>query len=151
MFYAARRGALESVKLLLEHGADANGRTDDTTEAPLHKAAGEGHTEVVKLLIEKGADVDLTWREGRTPLLEAIIRRHPEAVKALLEAGVEVRKGDLLLAVKSKSAETVKLILGTGKTELGARDDRGNTSLQIAKQWKLPEIAGLLEAAGAKE
>ena len=151
LFYAARRGALESVKLLLEHGADANGRTDDTTEAPLHKAAGEGHTEVVKLLIEKGADVDLTWREGRTPLLEAIIRRHPEAVKALLEAGVEVRKGDLLLAVKSKSAETVKLILGTGKTELGARDDRGNTSLQIAKQWKLPEIAGLLEAAGAKE
>lgn len=64
---AAHLGEIETVTMLLDHGADVNaagyeGRT------PLHTAARTGHAHIVTLLLAHGADSTLTDEKGRTAL-----------------------------------------------------------------------------------
>ncbi|CAI7580097.1 unnamed protein product [Penicillium glandicola] len=53
---AARKGRLETVKLLLERGVDPNESYCGPTA--LGRAAGNGHVETVELLLDHGADPD---------------------------------------------------------------------------------------------
>ena len=67
---AARRGDVETAKLLLEAGVradvrDANGLT------PLMLAAREGHAEIVALLVDAKANINGANRRGMTPLMIA--------------------------------------------------------------------------------
>ena len=71
LIIAAHNGHLNSVKILLEYGADIEARGTLKIESeviegctPLWAAAATGHLDVVKLLIERNADVD-----GRIRLL----------------------------------------------------------------------------------
>lgn len=58
---AAARGHLDTVRLLLERGADVNA-ADLTGWTPLHAAAYSGNPEIIKLLLERGAvPVEETW------------------------------------------------------------------------------------------
>ena len=57
----------ESVRALIENGADVNA-TDDSCSTPLHEASSKGSYETVGLLIEHGADVGAKDRSDRTPL-----------------------------------------------------------------------------------
>ncbi|XP_035509697.1 cyclin-dependent kinase 4 inhibitor C [Morone saxatilis] len=50
MHDAAREGFADSVRVLVDHGADTN-LVDDHGNLPLHLAAKEGHLEVIQLLI----------------------------------------------------------------------------------------------------
>jgi ankyrin repeat protein len=58
LHWAARKGNLDVVKLLLENGANPNA-VDNSKNTPLHKAAGNGPTEVARLLLDSGADATL--------------------------------------------------------------------------------------------
>ena len=60
---AALMGHTQVVALLLEHGADINGRSRDGGTA-LHAAAFLGRIETVKFLLEKGADANLQSNIG---------------------------------------------------------------------------------------
>ena len=81
---ASRSGLPDSVKLLIERGADVNEPSDDAEHlTPLHFASKEGHTEVVLLLLSKRAAVD--QRSGQaadsaeiTPLYWACQNGHTE-------------------------------------------------------------------------
>ena len=64
---AALMGHTEIVALLLEHGADINGRSRDGGTA-LHAAAFLGRIETVKFLLEKGADANLQSNIGGTAM-----------------------------------------------------------------------------------
>ncbi|MCB9617292.1 MAG: suppressor of fused domain protein [Sandaracinus sp.] len=76
---AAREGAVEAVRLLLERGADIH------SENPLIYAARSGHLAVVRLLVEAGADVNAGNRGFPTPLAAALEFNHPE-IEAYLRA-----------------------------------------------------------------
>lgn len=65
MHDAAREGFADSVRVLLEHGADAN-VVDIEGNLPLHLAAREGHLEVVRLLIERTANPETPNSLGYT-------------------------------------------------------------------------------------
>ena len=72
LMHAAAFGNLETLKLLLDAGADVNARNDFDATALLWAARDP---EKARLLIEHGADVNAQSKQGRTPLMVASLRR----------------------------------------------------------------------------
>ena len=64
---AAAEGELESMRLLLDYGADPNARNENN-ELPLGYACSYGQWDAAKLLVERGADVNGIERQGMTHL-----------------------------------------------------------------------------------
>ncbi|XP_032502582.1 ankyrin repeat domain-containing protein 54 isoform X2 [Phocoena sinus] len=64
---SANANDVETVQLLLDHGADPNQR-DGLGNTPLHLAACTNHVPVITTLLRGGARVDALDRAGRTPL-----------------------------------------------------------------------------------
>jgi ankyrin repeat protein len=79
--FAADRGHLDIVKMLLEAGADVNARDSFYNATALDWALEKSHVEIVRLLLEKGAG-------GREQALVTAARRgRLELVKMLLALG----------------------------------------------------------------
>lgn len=72
----------EIAKLLIEHGADVNGKQSGGF-VPLHNAAQNGQIEMLELLLAHGADVNAKSDDGKTPLAFALENKHDDAVKLL--------------------------------------------------------------------
>ena len=74
--YALRNAALdgkaETVKLVLQMGADVNAR-DKNGDTFLHRATERERGKAIKVLLEVGADVNARNNKGRTPLLIAAL------------------------------------------------------------------------------
>ena len=65
--WAAVMGQTEAAELLLQHGADINGRNRDGNTA-LHLAMFLGRAETAELLLKSGADVTAKNDDGATPI-----------------------------------------------------------------------------------
>ncbi|KAK4694486.1 hypothetical protein P7C71_g3110, partial [Lecanoromycetidae sp. Uapishka_2] len=81
---AAENDQVSLVKLLLEHGAAPQVRSDGGWTA-LHNAADKGHLGVVSLLLQGNTDVNTTTSSGMTALHWAARNGHTAVVKLLLE------------------------------------------------------------------
>jgi len=97
IYWAAEKGYMEIVKLLLTKGADLavankNGWT------PLIAASDKGHIDVVQLLIEKGVDVNTKDKDARTALWYARESSHNAVVQLLYRSGATVSNGNTALA-----------------------------------------------------
>src|SRR5262249_22045458 len=110
---AARAGRTDAVKVLIESGANVNGKEATRGQTALMWAAAEGHAEIIRLLVQHGADVKATSRapsspkditDGEsiykrvaprvdvfTPLQFAVQAGHLDAAKALLELGANMK------------------------------------------------------------
>lgn len=90
---AAVEGHLETVKLLLDRGADI-AAADPWTYTVLMKAAGAGKTDIVRLLIDRGADVNARTtarvNSGSTALVWAVVSAHSDTASLLIEKGADV-------------------------------------------------------------
>jgi ankyrin len=87
LMFAARSGDLQSAKLLLAAGANAND-ADAWGVSAVTLAAHSGFADVVDLLLEKGADPNRA-PAGFTALHEAIMRRDARMAAALLSHGAD--------------------------------------------------------------
>jgi ankyrin repeat protein len=65
--WSATMGQTEAAELLLQHGADINGRNRDGNTA-LHLAVFLGRAETAELLLKRGADVNAKNDDGATPV-----------------------------------------------------------------------------------
>lgn len=72
LLFAARDGAIDAVKALVESGADVNELCAGDKSSPLVIAVSNGHYEVGKYLAEHGANPNLANVDGLTPLYAAI-------------------------------------------------------------------------------
>jgi uncharacterized protein len=79
----ALNGSIDSVRVLLDAGADVNA-TAAGGYSPLHQAAAAGKSEVVRLLLKQGAKKDLTCDKGKLPLDYARERNHLDAAALLV-------------------------------------------------------------------
>jgi hypothetical protein len=137
---AARRADLREV--------DLDGNT------PLHIAVLMGSREMVSALLEAGADVTARSREGRTPLGATVDASANQAAiaQALVDAGASRDErfagGRTLLHLAAATpGVSPKLItvLASGPEAALARDDRGETPLDLARGAGRPRIAQALQ------
>lgn len=116
--------AVETVRLLLESGVDADAQgAYGQMEGwfALAFAAQSNHLELVRLLIERGANLQASDKIGFTSLMYAARDGHLEIARLLLDAGARC----------------------------SAVDHRGFTALDIAMRNERHEVASLLQSRGA--
>jgi ankyrin repeat protein len=162
---AGHDGASETVRLLLEKGADVRAK-DSFDVTSLHTAAGAGDLEIVRMLLDKGLDVNSTNKAGHTPLWMAVTSDNLALVKLLLAKGASVnvantfagtvkfgpialvRLTPLMLAVPHGSPQMVKVLLDAG-AKVDEKDVRGMTPLMLAvgSDTQDVEVVNLLLAA----
>lgn len=89
---ASRKGHLEIVKLLIQHGANVN--VVEGMYTPLHVASVYGNLEIVKELLnnERGVEININWKDnlGITALHEASVRCHFDIIKYLIKNGADI-------------------------------------------------------------
>jgi len=96
--YAAIRGNLEIVRILVEAGADVTARNPQG-DTVMHAAMESGYLELTRYLIEHGADAAAPDDSGATPLQIAAFGAGPELIEYLIENGADVNAGTKFTAL----------------------------------------------------
>ncbi|KAK6495994.1 hypothetical protein TWF481_002023 [Arthrobotrys musiformis] len=119
---AAFDGTLEIVRMLLDHGADANSPNGWS----LQTAAEQGHLEVVKLLVERGANINACLDEEKfglgTALQAACEAGQEDVVAFLLKYGADPNIGagpetcPIIAACRRGEAEILGHLINAGAT-----------------------------------
>jgi len=152
------RGNLDMMRLLLDHGANPNGKVVGSGqeygffEPPLHAISESKNTAAVKLLLQYGANVNIIGGAYGTPLEAACHYGHEPTVRVLLEAGADVNlqggyHGDALqAAARYGRRELVMILLDAGAdptTQCGVC----GSALKGARERDHPEVAKIVEDA----
>ena len=88
LYYAAKQGHVQTLKILLEHGADPNqAETNASQGAALHAASSGNHLSCVKLLLAYGADVNAEVEASGTPVYIAMSKGFKEMQELLYSYG----------------------------------------------------------------
>jgi ankyrin repeat protein len=166
LILAARRaGNSRTVKLLLEHGADATER-DNAGISPIISGAASGDLETVRVLLDAGAKADDFPKSNdpiadaaagvRTPLMWAAYRNDVRMVRLLLERGADLNQSTyygspLSQACWNDGFEAAELLIDRG-ANVNARDAvAGFTPLHWAagNETLRSHLVRLLLASGA--
>ncbi|KAM6486416.1 hypothetical protein HDV62DRAFT_215847 [Trichoderma sp. SZMC 28011] len=93
LIYAALKGHIDVVKLLLSENANVN-HTDEKNRTPLWFASfshssvpQQRRREVIEYLLLKGADPDVQAKDGSTALMKLIENRDSGAIRLLIQKG----------------------------------------------------------------
>lgn len=153
LFKAAERNAVESVKGLLDEGADVNA-TLSGDGTPLIAAAREGHLEMVRLLLDRGAKPNIGVSGDGNALLNAAREGQRDIVTLLLDRGADINAGvegdgnALIMASGRGYVDIVTLLLDRGADihKVVAGDE--NPIIKACESGQL-DIVKLLVARGA--
>ena len=154
----------ESVRVLIEAGADVNNADDYSVEEPPIAASCTldaefddeipDSTEITRMLIAAGADLEARDYEEYTALLRALEHDYEESANMLLDAGANIHVRDeygntpLLHAADSCSVELVQRLLDAGD-DIHARNYSRSTALLEAAAGGNMEVIHLLLERGA--
>ena len=147
--HASYQGAVDLVRLLLDHGADVNAQGKKTKNTPLHCASMTGKADVVRVLLQQGAEVNARNTNNSTPLHEASARGHVESSRVLLEYGADVaaqnfgNRTPLHFASRGGYLDLAKLLLQYN-ADVHALDDQGQTPFHDASEREHQGVAQLL-------
>ena len=171
LHYAAIKGHIDMVELLLTNGADIEAKTTQPIltngadieakitqpmgRTALHLAASWKHKGVVRLLVAKGAEIntkDTDTNSGRTALHYAVESNSKEIAEFLIVNGADINakarkpKGGytpLTIAAFWGNKEMVELLLTSG-ADINIEDAHGLTALDRAREEEHEEVAELL-------
>lgn len=176
MTHAVEAGDVETIKTLIEAGADINVLDKTEDSFPLKVACDNGKYDIVKILVDNGADVNLKNKYNRTALIlhqqyPALAKEYLQIIKILLENKAEVNVQEkeygstpLISAIpnmsdenphnltpgKDERFEIVKILIEAG-ADVNAKSSFLGTPLKIAKEYGNTKIEQLLIAHGAKK
>jgi uncharacterized protein len=114
----------ETVKILLDAGADVNAQSRNTMKVrPIHAASAAGQIEVAQALVERGADLNARQQDGFTALHEAAGSGKLEFARLFLDHGADLNvktddgKTALTRAMEARQEAMVKLLRERGASE----------------------------------
>ncbi|XP_028413558.1 transient receptor potential cation channel subfamily A member 1-like [Dendronephthya gigantea] len=152
---AALRGLCESVRILLDHGADLNVFTN-TSRSPLHCAVSSQCLDMVELIRAKEpALINKADATGKTPLHTAASYGSAEVVRCLLNNGaLIVRDGNMFTALHIASCKghltIVEMLATFNKSIIDWPNKYGRTALLCAaKSCKTDVVKYLLDSNAA--
>ncbi|EET90084.1 MAG: ankyrin repeat domain-containing protein [Candidatus Micrarchaeales archaeon] len=146
---AAANGNINTVKELLEDGADANAKTRDGRTALLMAIPG-GHLNIVELLVKNGADVNKQGKDGSTAVMLSVQNLYLDILKFLVAHGAKVDVRALLWAADSGLLNYVEYLVEAG-ADVNARDPSGRTALLLTAMKGDLSIVKYLVAHGADQ
>ncbi|TSK53715.1 Vacuolar protein sorting-associated protein 4B [Bagarius yarrelli] len=154
-FWAARKGNLALLQLLLNSGRVDIDCKDSYGTSALMVASYSGHYDCVRELIMQGADINLQRETGSTALFFAAQQGHDEITKLLFEFGASTEfqtEGGgtaLCAACQSGHSKVVETLLKNGANIHDQLSD-GATPLFLASQEGHVTIVRQLLSSGAK-
>jgi ankyrin repeat protein len=149
--HAAGFGNLATMKMLLQHGADANAG-NKRKSTPLFWAISDEAK--VRLLLEHGSNVNAKTVDGRSPIYQAAsLPNALPVLRLLLEKGADANARTLtgmtpLIAAVRNNLEAARLLLARG-AEVNAKNAAGFTALMSAAGTDRPEAVRMLLEKGA--
>ena len=152
LHHAAGFGTLETMKRLIEAGAEVDAR-NDRNSTPLHWAVSD--IEKMRLLLARGAEIDAKTERERTPLsLAASLRFDIAPLKLLLDKGANPNiasingQTPLMSAAGAGNVEAMELLLAKKADPLAVAGS-GAVALIAAAASRNPEAVKLLLEYGA--
>ena len=150
--FAAAKGYLEVLSLLLERGASIE-NADHFRRTALHFAAANGRLAVVEMLLSRGAYIEACDRDGETALHNAAANGSWPVCEHLLDKGAQVNVinedgGTPLHFAANTKAENTEVIEGLLKRGADAtlRTNKNRTALGLARSANAPLNVQALKA-----
>lgn len=142
------------VELLLRSGADPDRALPDTKLTPLHAAMlSTGGKEAALALLKYPVNKEIADSDGYQPIFYTIHKADTSLLREMLEQGADPNarnmrdaRTPLIQAVHESAPAAVALLLSKGANPR-LIDAHGKSALSYARDKKLTDIIGLLEAA----
>lgn len=164
---ATKENRIELVKLLLQHGANANlrvdiedwnkesGKMEKYQVSPMLYAVLTGNCDILQQLILVKGDVNISHSGGFNSLLRwAVFHGYDAIAMQLINAGIDINRQEdngntaLMMAVTCGNDELVKLLL-RHRANVEAHESDGTTALMYAASFGNKTMVEDLPGAGA--
>ena len=152
LFLAAKEGRTDTVKTLLDKGADINAKNSNGWTALMLATLG-GCKNIVEVLVNKGADVNKKNNKGMTALMVAANKglTPPPTVQALLDKMMSKSQGSVpsFMLEEVNGYKSIVMILLNKGADVNKKNNNGWTALMFAEFENHTGIVRLLKQHGA--
>lgn len=140
---AAEIGALEIVRLLIDHGAALEAKAKDK-RTPLMLAISNAHPAVAAYLLQKGADVNVHSITHYTPIMQAAAKGYLDLMREMIPKADKINTQNdegrtaLMIAARFGHRDIIDLLLARNAS-LQITDKNGNSAISFAETTELKE------------
>jgi len=149
---ACRSNDMDTVKYLIDHGADVNKSNTYDDDTLLHAACKKDNYDIIKYLVEHNADINALSGVDRTPLHVAIIENARLCtIQYLVENGANIDAvncfGNTPLhnATYFDNIPVIEYLLSKG-AKYDIKNKRGEIAANVAEERKRHDIAALIRS-----
>ncbi|HSA34129.1 MAG TPA: ankyrin repeat domain-containing protein, partial [bacterium] len=138
---AAEIGAIEIVRLLIDHGAALEAKAKDR-RTPLMLAISNAHPAVAAYLLQKGADVNVHSITHYTPIMQAAAKGYLDLMREMIPKADKINTQNdegrtaLMIAARFGHRDIIDLLLARNAS-LKMVDKNGNGAISFAETAEL--------------